>query len=750
MSGIAQKYMPNMENEGEPYYEKHFREASSQDSDYNTTNKSEAPYYEQHYKQFHPEPDNRNFLQKGIEKGGRLATQGAIGAIQRASAPVDIATIFANTLAEKTAPQEFRQNIFSEIERLQDEKARGEWDENSQNQYDSYVDLIQHPEKMEQFLPKEPSHFDTGSLIEKGAKKFGVDLSPQGADEMALRWIGFIKNPKKAQEVLSKGNPLEYIKEMAKALAPSGKEALRGAGAGTALQYAAENEFGPIGTMGAVILGDLGPDLVKSGGKALGHALSHPGQVYQGAKDLLKMGIAKGIAAFTPKDQKGLQQALINDFREAGIQADIGSITGNNLVKWAQTTLAQSGLTGQPLEEFKKSLTANIEKQYKALVQDLGESVYETRGEAGEALKTGLAEARDLDLGIAREHYNTATERAGFNEVFTGNVGEAIQNLEAKLAPGALKSTEQQKVLEVLNKLKSDVLTPEGGIKSASIKSLINNKIALNDIIDYETQGGAKKLLKNIVKELDDAISSHGKVDPKFAKEWKAANEKFSSHAKLFRGKELSSALRTQDPNLLFNRMNSAHGVDQIRKALNVSPEGRQLFDQLAAYKLQDMIGKNLIDSTTKQANFGTFSRLLEKGNNKDVVRAILGKESLQKLEKLSKASGTLAESAQKYLNASRSGYQVTDVAALSTIATSLGMALMGNPWPALSSIGALKASQIAAKVMADPKFLQLVEDFILEGEKGSTQSLIKAGNALGAYGKNLIEPAIGSAEIGR
>ena len=166
---------------------------------------------------------------------------------------------------------------------------------------------------------------------------------------MALRWYGFIKDPKKAQEILSKGNPLEFIKDLSKALAPSGKEALRSAGAGTALQYAAENEFGPMGTMAAVILGDQGPSLFQTGGKALKYIATHPKEVYQAGKESAKTLIAKGIAAFTPKDQKGLQQALINDFREAGIQADIGSITGNNLVKWAQTTLAQSGLTGRPI-----------------------------------------------------------------------------------------------------------------------------------------------------------------------------------------------------------------------------------------------------------------------------------------------------------------------------------------------------------------------------------------------------------------
>ena len=152
MSGIANRYMPNMENEGEPYYEKYAVKEHGFEPNENVINpvqepKSEVPYYEQYAVKEEPK-DERNFIEKAYKKGERLATQAAIGGIQRATAPVDIATLFAKTLAEKTAPQEFRQNIFNEIENLQEEKASGNWDENKQQEYDSYVDLIKHPEKI--------------------------------------------------------------------------------------------------------------------------------------------------------------------------------------------------------------------------------------------------------------------------------------------------------------------------------------------------------------------------------------------------------------------------------------------------------------------------------------------------------------------------------------------------------------------------------------------------------------------------
>lgn len=670
---------------------------------------------------------------KVVDKGQRLVTQGMLGAIQAKTLPYDLAAIASKKIGTKNAPIIMRHEILKDISDMVTQKSSGNWEPKDQERLEYFTELVKNPEKMKEFIPKEkdiPS-FDVGSLIEKGAEKVGVDLTPKGIDEMALRWIGFIKDPTKAQNLMKNGVNKGNISEILKALAPTGKEIIRGAGAATALQYAADAEMGPLGTLAMLGIGDLGPGLVAGGGKSLMKLLSDPKRYLKELGGATKEQIAKSVVKLGVGEKATLQKELIKEFREAGIQADIGTITDNRLIGGIQNALSQSSLTGQALEDFRKSLTKDIVSEYGKIADSLGEAIHETKFEAGEALKGSLKEARDLDLNKARELYSTAKAEAGESQVFTGNVGALIQDIEKELEPGSFKSGEQKAVLDVLREIKNDVMTPSGDIKSASINDLINNKIALNDVINYEVQGGAKQLLKRVVKELDKTISAHGKENPSFARNWKKANARFAKHAELFRGKTIGNALKTQDATQVFNKMNTANGIHEIRKALSSTPEGRQLFNQLARFKLEEVIGNNLVDSTSKQLKLGTFSKLLEKGNRKEVVKALLGEKKLRQLERLQRVSGRLAESAQKFLNTSRSGVHAKDLAVAGKIMYDVSNLVAGNPWPLMKTGGVLLGARQMAKLIADPEFLRLVEDVLLEQKSGSQSSFINAGRRL-------------------
>jgi len=689
--------------------------------------------------------DNRSIVDKTVDKGQRLVTQGLIGGIQGAALPYDLSVIASKKLGEKAAPQEFRQNILDDLTQMQEQKSMGQWDEKDQIRYDYMLDLIKNPEKMQEHLQTKLPDFDVGSLIESGASKVGIDLTPKGIDEMAMRWIGFIKNPSKAQDLIKNGLNKGNAKEILKMLAPTGKEIARGVGAATALQVAADAELGPLGTMSMLAIGDIGPGLAAGGAKSMAKFLSNPKSYLKELSGEAKGQVAKGISKVFVREKAALQKELIKEFRDSGIQADIGTITGSKIIGGFQNAIDQSSLTGNALENFKKKLTKDIVGEYKKIAQDLGEVKYETKYEAGEALKEGLKEARDLDLNKARELYSTAKAEAGEAQVFTGNVGSVIEEIEKELKPGTFKSSEQQTVLDVLRSLKNDVMTPEGTVKSASINELINNKIALNDVINYEVQGGSKQLLKRVVKELDNTISSHGKNNPKFARNWKAANAKFAKHAELFRGKSISNALKTQDPSQIFNKMNTAKGIYEIKKALSSTPEGKKLFNELSSYKLEDLIGKNLIDSTSQQIKFGTFSKLLEKGNNKEVAKALLGDVNLQRLMRLQNNTARLADTAQKFLNTSRSGVYARDLAAAGAIVYDVANIFSGNPWPLMRSGGLLLSTRQVSKLMADPEFLRLIEDAILEEKTGTKMSFINAGRKLAEKVKS-IDKTIGGA----
>jgi hypothetical protein len=663
-------------------------------------------------------------LKKAAVKSGRLASQFGIGGLQMAAFPYDTAAILSKKIGEQNAPQIFRQQNFKDIKEILDKKSKGISTPEDEERYTHLLGLINDPKKAKEYLPKEIPSFDVASLIEKGAEQFGVDLKPKDMSEMAARWTGFIKNPAQAQKLMENPNSLKNIKEIGKAIFPSGKEAVRGAAASAGLQYAADRNFGPMGTMMMAVMGDLAPSgaagLVKT-------AVNLPKNISQASKK----ASASLLTKMMTNSKKDIQQKVVKEFRDANIQADLGTITDSKLIQWLQTTLKNSPLTGSELEKFQKNLTKNIVDEYGKIANELGELKYNTHFDAGEVLKEALIKAKDADKARYREMYAKATELGADQNIYAGNVSSQIAEIEEKLRPGSYKSAEQKAVLKILQDVKKDVTTVDGLSKGASINSLINNKIALHDAIKYEVEGGTKKLLGQVAKQIDDALIAHGKENPEFAMYLKQADKKFAKHAELFRGQTLGKSYFLQDPEKVFAKMNTPHGVREIKNALSHSPEGRETFKEIARYKIEDMLGKNLIDSTTEQLQLGKFSKLLEKGQSKNVVKELIGEEGLQRIQRLQKSTGRLANTAQKFFNASKSGYQVTSVALVGKVLHDIGWLLSGNPWPLAKTAGLAVSAKQASKLMSDPEFLKLVEESMFVSERGTQSQLMNMGKKL-------------------
>lgn len=98
-----------------------------------------------------------------------------------------------------------------------------------------------------------------------------------------------------------------------------------------------------------------------------------------------------------------------------------------------------------------------------------------------------IKDFRDADLAQSRQLYNNA-EKALKQQAYVDSrkLANSIERIENSLKPGAIKSIEQQSVLNSLEKLKRDIYDSSGNLMYANVKDLMNNKIALNDIINYE------------------------------------------------------------------------------------------------------------------------------------------------------------------------------------------------------------------------------------------------------------------------
>ena len=143
------------------------------------------------------------------------------------------------------------------------------------------------------------------------------------------------------------------------------------------------------------------------------------------------------------------------------------------------------------------------------------------------------------------------------------------------------------------------------------------------------------------------------------------------------------------------------------------------------------MIGNKMTDNVTDQLKMGTFANLLKNPKDLQLVKEILGPESLKELMKLQKNVGKLYETAQKFFNASKSGVHVVDTAIIAKGVSDLANVLTGNPWPLIKSGGILFGTRYIAKLMADPEFLRMVEDAVLASSKNDMSRLMQIGKSL-------------------
>lgn len=495
------------------------------------------------------------------------------------------------------------------------------------------------------------------------------------------------------------------------------RETLSLAGLAAGSQVGEDQNLGPVGQFITGAAGALLPGGIENLAKGATRTITSP-----------KQTLAKGVAKLVKAPE--IKKQLIEDARKAGVQLDLGSITDSGAVKFVQNQIAQSPLVGDALETFKKDLSQQVINEYKSITENIGQANFQNNYQAGEAVQNAIKANQQSSLDSARKLYENA-RNAGKNAIVTnGEIKNVVEKIKNSLTPGSIKSPEQTKVINTLNDLQ------EGLWRGVSpVESLINNKIALNDIIDYEIQGGSKQLLKKVVKTIDDTLSKYGATDPNFGNAWKSANKEFSQHAKTFRNTNISNVLKTQDPATILNKMNTTAGIRDIRKSLSSSPEGKSLFNDLSRYKIDDMVGKALDKNIKDQIQFGKIGNVFKQPKTQELLKELMPKQEFERLKKLTDLSSNIAESASKFLNTSQSGTTVVNMAAVSKMMFDIGKALSGNFLPAMTSLGSLAGVRGISNLITNPEFLRAVEDAILVSKSSNVSLMEQAG-------KNLLEAA--------
>jgi len=150
-----------------------------------------------------------------LEKGARLGSQYALGAADLAAFPLSLQSQVLESPSAQHA--EYRKNIFEDIERLAEQKASGQWDEQDEQLFRSLQDQIRNPEKAKQFV--KTGNISPSGLIRKGIKgATGYDLEPEDFGEESAEFLGGLR----ADKLLTKG-----IQHGAKLATKEGRSALK-------------------------------------------------------------------------------------------------------------------------------------------------------------------------------------------------------------------------------------------------------------------------------------------------------------------------------------------------------------------------------------------------------------------------------------------------------------------------------------------------------------------------------------------
>ncbi len=572
-----------------------------------------------------PKEEEKSYFEQGLG----IAKQFGLGMLERAIFPYEVIA----GVVHQPQVQEFmyRQNLLDSIDRFQDAREIGgflgreePWNEEDEKTLESLYEQVRNPEKAKEFIK------DTDISV-RGAiqKSTGMNLHPEGALEKAANWLGFLKNPK---ELLKLGtNP----KDIMKAIMP-GKDVARSLGAGTALQIAEEGQFGPLGTLGAAIVGDLGgggiPGVLKG--------LSQPKKTLANFTNLLTGSNTK----------KNWTKQIIEDADKAGIQLDAGTLTNSNLIRMAQARAAQSGLSGEALDNFRKDLSQQIVGKYGDVADKFGALSFENNYQASQAIKDfvkneekGLfqsiernkkTEGRSLQGRIATQQADKYEQRlldrispkevdnsamAGETlktvadnikspikeefkqrwENFNREVGQIPVGPQPELAQtidkfvreneGSLLlgvSTAENRVMQAAQELRDSLMTGDGSFQGVSLKNLIKTKRTLSDVADYEFGGSNfESAFKNLVAEVDHTIEENlTHLNPELSNEYKQLNSEYSQFKDTFENKNVRLLFepKNNDYNSIYNSFVS--NPDKLRSLEDMmfnNPRGQEVVNEI-------------------------------------------------------------------------------------------------------------------------------------------------------------------------
>lgn len=421
--------------------------------------------------------------------------------------------------------------------------------------------------------------------------------------------------------------------------------------------------------------------------------------------------------------KKSLKNDVLEAAQNQNIRINPAAISDSRTLQFLESRVAQSGLSGKGYDTLMKNLDSDYLNAYTKTLDDVSKETYLNTTDAGAAVQNNLVRRKNAAQRLTRQKYGEAMEKYGAEVLDTPQTLDFIANTKVKLSKTASPSGSKQVVLNKLDEIEQSLAKG-----NTDIETLINTKTDLNDIINYETQGGVKQYLKGVVHSINKDLQKYGATNPEFATKFKAAEDTAKWNAKTFRNKLVDSLMKKERPEEVLAAINSPSDVVSLEYALGAKPKGRQISQSVKRMKLEELIDTSFIKKQG-EIEYGRVARSLAEENKKknQLIRALAGHENYKNLEELRTVAQGVSDGKRLY-NFTNSGNVVQDVGLVvsgvtGAIANPATLAIIGTPY-ALSKVitsktlmksltGAVKAQKSgnpAMKAAAALSFIRALE----------------------------------------
>lgn len=453
--------------------------------------------------------------------------------------------------------------------------------------------------------------------------------------------------------------------------------------------------------------GGLVADILTRSGKGIANFIS----------DLAKKGISSkageiaGKAALVKPEQ--IKQGVVEAAERLGIsqgEIPLSAQLDKPVIQSIESTLRESSLTGKSLPRQ----VENVEKKTLNAFDEIGNSVSKRQnllpGAVSEEAVSQLKNVEKEAEQVYEAFYNQAEKSLPKDAVIDAGTGKKFYSMldsTIKKLSGGSGNPAKDAVVARLTRLKNDWTKkyPNGDIP---VRDLIEQKKDFNQIIKYETKGGADKMMKPLNHFVKNSVQDYGrKSNQPFLRRFNEAERRFGKTAEEFRKNNVvSSLLEGQNPEKILNDVKKVKNYRELQKLMERSAQGKEAFQDLSKYILEDVLGSQ-IKNKEGGISWAKASGMMKKPENREIIMEIVGPDNFNKLQDIAHFSGGIEEGLRKFANTSKSATKGMDVAFLAgTVMKIVRDMFVGNLPGAAKGTALLFTPYAMARLISNPKFI--------------------------------------------